>query len=92
MKFPLIGSAVLLSLFLVFKFLPKDIVNLVLTGYFVLLGSMALTASIAPFFVGFFPERLKNKEYKVSFKIPFVSVSVQNLLCPYVLYVLCTQN
>ena len=32
MRFPLVGSALLLSLFLAFKFLPKDLVNLVLSG------------------------------------------------------------
>lgn len=32
MKFPLIGSAVLFSLFLAFKFLPKELVNAVLSG------------------------------------------------------------
>ena len=32
MKFPLVGSAVLFSLFLAFKFLPKHIVNLILSG------------------------------------------------------------
>ena len=42
MRFPLIGSAVLFSLFLLFKFLPKDLVNTVLTAYFVFLGILAL--------------------------------------------------
>ena len=32
MKFPLVGSAVLFSLFLLFKFLPKELVNAVLSG------------------------------------------------------------
>jgi minor histocompatibility antigen H13 len=31
-RFPVVGSAVLFSLFLMFKFLPKDLVNLVLSG------------------------------------------------------------
>lgn len=31
-KFPIIGSAVLFSLFLAFKYLPKDLVNTVLAG------------------------------------------------------------
>lgn len=48
MRFPFIGSAVLLSLFLLIKFLPKDLVNLVLTAYFVLLGVLALGATILP--------------------------------------------
>ncbi len=32
MKFPIVGSAVLFSLFLAFKFLPKQLVNAVLSG------------------------------------------------------------
>lgn len=42
MRFPFVGSAMLLSLFLLFKFLPKDFVNAVLTCYFFVLGIVAL--------------------------------------------------
>lgn len=41
MRFPLVGSAMLLSLFLLFKFLSKDLVNAVLTCYFFVLGIIA---------------------------------------------------
>ena len=43
MRFPLVGSAMLLSLFLLFKFLSKDLVNAVLTCYFFILGIVALS-------------------------------------------------
>ncbi|XP_052184696.1 signal peptide peptidase-like isoform X4 [Diospyros lotus] len=43
MRFPLVGSAMLLSLFLLFKFLSKDLVNAVLTCYFFVLGIVALS-------------------------------------------------
>jgi len=43
MRFPLVGSAMLLSLFLLFKFLSKDLVNAVLTSYFIVLGIVALS-------------------------------------------------
>ena len=43
MRFPLVGSAMLLSLFLLFKFFSKDLVNAVLTGYFFILGIVALS-------------------------------------------------
>lgn len=49
MRFPLVGSAVLFSLFLLFKFLPKDLVNMVLSAYFVFLGVLAIAATILPF-------------------------------------------
>ncbi|KAF8398254.1 hypothetical protein HHK36_017181 [Tetracentron sinense] len=43
MRFPLVGSAMLLSLFLLFKFVSKDLVNAVLTCYFFVLGIIALS-------------------------------------------------
>ena len=43
MRFPLVGSAMLLSLFLLFKFVSKDLVNAVLTCYFFVLGILALS-------------------------------------------------
>ncbi|KAF6142586.1 hypothetical protein GIB67_039550 [Kingdonia uniflora] len=42
MCFPLVGSAMLLSLFQFFMFLSKDLVNAVLTCYFFVLGIVAL--------------------------------------------------
>lgn len=50
-KFPLMGSIMLFGLFLAFKFLPKDMVNLVLTLYFILLGTLGLVATVERFFV-----------------------------------------
>ena len=43
MRFPFVGSAMLMSLFLLFKFLSKDLVNAVLTCYFFVLGIVALS-------------------------------------------------
>eukprot|EP00899_Mesostigma_viride_P009724 jgi/Mesvir1/18753/Mv01259-RA.1 len=48
MRFPFIGSAVLLGLFLLFKLFKKDLVNLILTSYFLLLGTVSLTVLITP--------------------------------------------
>ncbi|KAK9032607.1 hypothetical protein V6N11_056867 [Hibiscus sabdariffa] len=56
MRFPFIGSAMLLSLFLLFKFLSKDLVNAVLTAYFFVLGTIALSATILPAIKRFFPK------------------------------------
>ena len=47
MRFPFVGSAMLLSLFLLFKFLSKDLVNAVLTCYFFVLGIIALSYVIS---------------------------------------------
>ncbi|KAF9593390.1 hypothetical protein IFM89_022569 [Coptis chinensis] len=56
MRFPLIGSAMLLSLFLLFKFLSKDLVNAVLTCYFFVLGILALSATLLPAIRRFLPK------------------------------------
>lgn len=55
MRFPLVGSAMLLSLFLLFKFLSKDLVNAVLTCYFFVLGIVALSATLLPAIKRFLP-------------------------------------
>jgi hypothetical protein len=47
-QFPLFGSLSLLSLYLTFKFLCKDLVNLLIGGCFGLLGCGALTAALSP--------------------------------------------
>ncbi|XP_058079551.1 signal peptide peptidase-like isoform X1 [Magnolia sinica] len=56
MRFPLVGSAMLLSLFLLFKFLSKDLVNAVLTCYFFMLGIIALSATLLPAIRRFLPK------------------------------------
>ncbi|KAG5517400.1 hypothetical protein RHGRI_037967 [Rhododendron griersonianum] len=55
MRFPLVGSAMLLSLFLLFKFVSKDLVNAVLTCYFFVLGIVALSATLLPAIRRFLP-------------------------------------
>ncbi|KAM7279720.1 hypothetical protein ACFE04_006854 [Oxalis oulophora] len=55
MRFPFVGSAMLLSLFLLFKFLSKDLVNAVLTCYFFVLGIIALSATLLPSIKRFLP-------------------------------------
>ncbi|KAJ9546149.1 hypothetical protein OSB04_025856 [Centaurea solstitialis] len=57
MRFPLVGSAMLLSLFLLFKFLSKDLVNAVLTAYFFVLGILALSATLLPAIRRFLPTK-----------------------------------
>ena len=60
LKFPLVGSAVLFGLFITFKVLPKHLVNLVLAGYFALLGVLALTATALPFLEQISSARVKK--------------------------------
>lgn len=73
MKFPLIGSAVLVSLFILFKVLPKDLVNMVLTLYFVVLGAWVIAASVLPFISVLFPLSLQEGLYEYKgLRIPFI--------------------
>ena len=55
MRFPLVGSAVLITLFACFKFFSKDLVNKVLALYFVVLGVFSLTQLVHPFAAPLFP-------------------------------------
>ena len=68
MKFPFVGSAVLFSLFLCFKFLPKEWINTVLAIYFVVLGVAAITSVLYPFVEPVLPEWLASKQ--ATLKVP----------------------
>lgn len=72
-KFPIIGSIVLISLFIMFKLLPKDLVNMVLTLYFVALGAWVIAATIFPFINVLFPPSLQEGFYEYKgLRIPLV--------------------
>ncbi|KAA6418748.1 MAG: minor histocompatibility antigen H13-like [Trebouxia sp. A1-2] len=72
LKFPLVGSAVLFGLFITFKVLPKNLVNLVLAGYFALLGVLALTATALPFIEQLCSARVKKLSWTApKFHLPY---------------------
>ena len=69
----MIGSAVLVGLFALFKFLPKDLVNAVLTAYFVLLGTFAVTAAMLPLIEGVLPRKWQGQAFSLKqLTIPYV--------------------
>lgn len=73
MRFPIVGSCVLFGLFLCFKFLPKELVNALLTAYLGLIAVIVLTTATTPYFVDYFPESFRKREFHVpAFKIPHV--------------------
>lgn len=78
MRFPFVGSAMLLSLFLLFKFLSKDLVNAVLTCYFFVLGIIALS-------YGFFSVAVYSSKKKTTISgnliYPFDPSKMLLLLC-----------
>jgi len=59
--FPIIGSVVLFGLYILFKFFNKDIINLLLSGYFLFFGVFALSSTLRPAFVYVFPGLVKKK-------------------------------
>uniref|UniRef100_A0A383WFE3 Signal peptide peptidase n=1 Tax=Tetradesmus obliquus TaxID=3088 RepID=A0A383WFE3_TETOB len=75
MKFPIVGSCVLFGLFLCFRYLPKWLVNLLLSGYITLLGAFAINAVALPFVNQLFSEATQKKVLKLPSipAIPFVS-------------------
>lgn len=66
MQFPIMGSCSLFGLYIAFKFLGQDIVNLLIGGYFALVGCGALTLTIAPAMDKITPKSMND--YKLGFK------------------------
>lgn len=60
MKFPLVGSAFLLGLYLVYKVVPKEYVTLLLNGYLLLFGMASLVASFRPLYTKLYSIFSKN--------------------------------
>jgi hypothetical protein len=68
-KFPFMGSAVLFGLYLLFKVFSKDLINLLLTSYFLLFGVLAVTSTLKPLFET--KGQKPAKEWEYTFNIPF---------------------
>jgi hypothetical protein len=61
-QFPLFGSLSLLSLYLAFKFFGQYFVNLLIIGYFGLVGCGGLTITLMTFLTQFAPKSLSERE------------------------------
>jgi len=74
MRFPLVGSCVLFGLFLCFKFLPKELVNVLLAGYITIIGAIVVVGAVLPFVERLFPaeERERVLRFGTIPKIPFL--------------------
>ena len=64
--FPLIASCALFGFYILIKLSP-DLVNLALSGYFFMLGVVAIHLLIAPWTSGIFPRRFNLTEYSLAF-------------------------
>jgi hypothetical protein len=69
--FPVMGSAVLFGLYLVFKFLRPDLINLLVAGYFGFLGVVALSTTLSELLHG---SGKRKHPYRLKFTIPFVGL------------------
>ncbi|KAM9994244.1 hypothetical protein ACTFIZ_005569 [Dictyostelium cf. discoideum] len=78
--FPIIGSIFLFGLYLCFKYFDKDLINLILSYYFLLIGAIAMTNVLSSLFKYMFVgssgngKNKKQNEVKplISFKIPAI--------------------
>jgi len=60
--FPIIGSCVLFGLYVLFKLFSKEYINLLLTLYFLFFGVMAVSATIRPLVLPFFPKTMRDRQ------------------------------
>ncbi|XP_072045444.1 minor histocompatibility antigen H13-like [Amphiura filiformis] len=65
--FPLIASATLFGIYIVFQIFSKEYINLLLTVYFFFLGVLALAHILSPIVRKCIPEALPNESYHVIF-------------------------
>lgn len=74
MRFPLVGSCVLFGLFLCFKFLPKELVNLLLAGYITVIGAIVVVGAVLPFVERLFPAKDRDRilHFGTIPRIPFL--------------------
>jgi minor histocompatibility antigen H13 len=81
-QFPIIGSVSLFSLYLAFKYLGQDFVNLLIGGYFGAVGCGALTMTLAPLVVCLAPPSLSKSSlgWKKSIKHPLPDWLLENPL------------
>jgi minor histocompatibility antigen H13 len=75
MMFPLIGSAFLFGLYLLFKYFSKEYINMLLITYFLLVGFVSLSKTVTPI-LKYFTSSAKDKhailgQFTIP-KIPFV--------------------
>lgn len=73
LRFPIVGSAVLFGLFLSFKFLPKELVNTLLSVYLGFIACFVLKEAVEPYLRDYFPESVRRVKYTLpKFRIPYL--------------------
>jgi len=72
--FPVIGSGVLFGLYLLFKFIGKEYINVLLSAYFLFFGIAALESCLAPVLLLFASEtaRAQPPRYRYVLSVPLI--------------------
>lgn len=69
-KFPFVGSAVLFGLYILFKF-SKELINKILSFYFLLFGVFAVAATVRPIICKFMAVPVKNTQKPIKIPLPW---------------------
>lgn len=70
LMFPVFGSIALVSLYVCYKYIGKEYLNLLLTTYIMLAGVAAVADILSPFIGKLFPASWKPKNHLIQFSIP----------------------
>jgi minor histocompatibility antigen H13 len=70
MMFPLFGSLALCSLYIAYKFIGKEYMNLLLTSYIMLAGVSAVANTLEPLLSPLFSVNWREKKHLIHFHIP----------------------
>jgi hypothetical protein len=69
--FPVIGSGVLFSLYVLIKYISKEYVNMLLGAYFYLIGVIVTHGTLHPYLVKLLPSSLStHTPYHIKFELP----------------------
>jgi minor histocompatibility antigen H13 len=80
MMFPVFGSAALVSLYVCYKVVGKEYMNLLLTTYIMLAGVLAVGQFLSPLLTPFLPWTERN--WKIHFRLPAVLVRLTGATDP----------
>jgi len=70
MMFPVFGSLALFSLYIAYKFIGKEYMNMLLTSYIMLAGVSAVANTLEPFHNPLFSSSWREKKHLIHFHIP----------------------
>ena len=75
MMFPVIASCALFGLYVLFRVFSKEYINYLMTGYFVILGAMAITHLLAPVLRKLTPNSVKSVSIKSTLRLSLTKES-----------------